>query len=540
MNSDRPTSAEPPDEPDAAAVEELFDRILDLPPDERRQALEGSDVEADVRDRVSRLLGHFDDPPANLELGVVASEALDDFAASRWIGPYSILGMIGVGAMGVVYRAEQETPRREVALKLMRAAVAGPAGEQRFEREAQLLGRLQHPGIAQIFEYGIADLDEGRTAYIAMELVDGRPLSEYVEDRGIDLRGRVQLLVELCDAIHHAHLRGVLHRDLKPSNVLVTEAGRIKVIDFGVARPIDADQDAWQATLEGQVVGTLAYMSPEQVRGDLEILDARADVYSLGALAYELLSGRLPHALDGMTLLSAIQVVAERDVPRLGSVAPACRGDLDWIVGRALEKDPEQRFQSAEALARDFQRWLDFEAVEARPPSAVYQLRRFARRHLGAALAIGVTSVSLVVAAVVSAHFAIDNAQLAESEAEARARAEEEAGEADRLRRLAEANAAEVIRRTDPDRLDRAIREADTLWPTLPATAPAIHAWLAEFADPLLASLDAHRQTLRDWRRNALAYTEADRRSDRETWRFNDPSLQERQVSRSLRRSASV
>ena len=431
----QPNSSAPgPDDPgpDPAQVDELLDQLLDQPAEKRAQVLADPKLDPDLRARVGRLLELVDDPPPRFEEPVVSEEAVLAASPLRRVGSYVIQGVIGSGAMGIVYRAEQDSPKRGVALKLMRSAVEDRAGAVRFEREAQLLGRLQHAGIAQIHEFGTAELETGPALYIAMERVDGVPLQEYVASAQPELRQRVELLAELCDAIHHAHLRGVLHRDLKPSNVLVTAEGHPKVIDFGVARALEDDVEHWRATLAGEVVGTLAYMSPEQVRGDLEQLDARTDVYSLGALGYELLSGRLPHELAGMTLATASRTIAERDVPRLGSIAPKCRGDLEWVIGQALAKESSRRYQSAHALAADLRRWLAYEPVDARPASALYQLRRFTQRHRAMVSAGAVSLLAIVTGAGVAVDKAIENKALAELEEAARLKAERRTEELER------------------------------------------------------------------------------------------------------------
>ena len=243
-----------------------------------------------------------------------------------------------------------------------------PNNLRRFELEAEALARLEHPAIARIYEAGTAETSWGRIPYFAMERVQGRPIFAHCAERSLGLRARVAMLAKVCDAIEHAHGKGVVHRDLKSSNVLVGDDGDPKVLDFGVARLAErGDRRRTELTLEGQIVGTLATMSPEQVRGDLHRIDARSDVYALGAMGYELLSGSPPLRLDGKSLGDAARIVEEVDPPQLSTITPECRGDLDVIIGKALEKDPERRYASASALAADLRRFLRDEPILARP-----------------------------------------------------------------------------------------------------------------------------------------------------------------------------
>ena len=507
-----PASDTPP-EPTFGAADRLLDELVELAPHERMAALERAPVTDAVRERARRLLAAWEDPPAALDVPVIANQAraVAPTIPSE-VGPYRILGELGVGAMGVVYRAEQRQPRREVALKLLHRRVGTEAARVRFEREAHFLGQLQHPGIAQIYEYGTATVDGTPTAYLALELVDGVPLAEYAAQHTIDLRARARLLRELAGAVHHAHLRGVIHRDLKPNNVLVTREGAIKVIDFGVARasrPDAHDDDLASSTLAGQVIGTLAYMSPEQVEGDLERIDARTDVYSLGVLAYELFSGELPLNVDSTTLAQSARRIVEDEVRALGRVAPECAGDLEAIVGCALEKDPEHRYASAAHFASDLGRYLARRPVEARPPSTFYALQRWASRNRALVGALALAGLALISGAAGIGYLAISNARLAEREGEARELAERQV-------ELADQRAAEIVRRTDPDRLERARRELDSLWPAIPAMVPAMDRWLEDLALPLSDNLERHEQALEELRAGALPYGEAERDDDRE------------------------
>lgn len=312
------------------------------------------------------------------------------FTGPRQIGPFRILAQIGEGAMGVVYSAEQDRPRRHVALKVLRPGLISPAMLRRFEHEYDFLGRLQHPGIAQVYQAGIADDGRGPQPYFAMELVRGRRLDDYARARGLPLRERLLLVAGIADAVQHAHHRGVIHRDLKPANILVTEQGAPKILDFGVARAAHADMQSLQ-TMPGEIVGTMGYMSPEQVVGDTMELDTRSDVYALGVILYELISGRLPYDLTRKSLPEAIRVIRQDDPARLSAVSRAVPADVETIVAKALEKDKLRRYVSAAELAEDIRRFLRDEPILARRPSASYQVQKFVRRHtalVGAAAAI--------------------------------------------------------------------------------------------------------------------------------------------------------
>ena len=313
------------------------------------------------------------------------------------IGPFRILGLLGEGGMGRVYEAEQEQPRRVVALKVIKPGVATVQGIHRFERESQVLGRLQHPGIAAIYQAGTADTGDGTQPWFAMELVRGRTLLEYAEERGLSSRARAELVARVCDAVEHAHQKGVIHRDLKPGNILVDESGQPRVLDFGVARVVDADLQATLRTDVGQLVGTLPYMSPEQVSAEPGELDTRSDVYALGVVLYQLLTGRLPHEIHRGSIPQGVRAIVEDDPTPMSSIDRSLRGDLETIVGRALEKERARRYPSAAELAADLRRYLAHEPIRAHAPSTLYQLGKFARRNR--VLVGGVAAVILVLAA---------------------------------------------------------------------------------------------------------------------------------------------
>lgn len=341
------------------------------------------------------------------------------------LGRYRIEGILGAGGMGVVYRARQDRPAREVALKVIGPGLASARSIRRFELEAEVLGRLQHPGIAQIYEAGTADAGFGPTPFFAMELVRGVSLTRYACDNGLSTRQRLELFALVCDAVQHAHSKGVIHRDLKPGNILVGEDGRAKVLDFGVARLTEHDvQMTTVQTDIGQLIGTVPYMSPEQVAGDAAELDTRSDVYALGVVLYELLTGRLPYDLSKKVVHEAARIIREEDPTRLSSVDRSLRGDIETISLKALEKEKERRYQSASDLASDIARYLRDEPISARPASAAYQLRKFARRNRALVGGVVATIVALAAGLVGTAAFAV--------------RAEEQRREAESARTLAE------------------------------------------------------------------------------------------------------
>jgi eukaryotic-like serine/threonine-protein kinase len=336
------------------------------------------------------------------------------------IGPYRILTLIGEGAMGIVYEAEQERPHRRVALKIIRPGIATPSMLRRFEHEYDFLGRLQHPGIAQIYEAGVAESAYGPQPYFAMELVRGRRLDEYLRVRELGVRDRLELVADIADAVQHAHHRGVIHRDLKPGNILVTETGEPKVLDFGLARAARAELQSTVHTMAGEVVGTMSYMSPEQVSGDIADLDTRSDVYALGVILYEVLAGRLPFDIGRKSLPEAVRVIREEEPTRLGSITRGLAADVETIVAKALEKDKLRRYGSAADMAEDIRHFLRDEPIVARPASAAYQVRKFARRHKGLVSAAIVVFIALVSGVVVSSWQAY-RASRAEQLAQARA-----------------------------------------------------------------------------------------------------------------------
>ena len=348
-----------------------------------------------MNDAGTRAVGPPDDP----NVTKTAAPTAPPPEGQRWlpstIGRYRISRLLGEGGMGAVYEAEQENPRRTVALKVIKPGLTSPGMLLRFERESQALGLLQHPGVAQVYEAGMAETPFGRQPFFAMELIRGESLRRYAEVNHLNPRQRLELTAKICDAVHHAHQRGLIHRDLKPGNIIVDETGQPKILDFGVARLIDSDSLATRQTDIGQLVGTLAYMSPEQVLADPMELDTRTDVYSLGVILYELLADRRPYQISN-NITEAALTIRHEDPSQLSSINRAYRGDVETIVAKALEKDKARRYNSAADFAADIRRHLQDEPIEARPASVSYQVRKFAHRNK--ALVAGVASVFVVLA----------------------------------------------------------------------------------------------------------------------------------------------
>ena len=333
------------------------------------------------------------------------------------IGSYRIIRLLGEGGMGAVYEAEQDQPRRRVALKVIKSAWADRELLRRFELESQTLGRLHHPGIAQIYEAGTAETSFGSQPFFAMEIIHGKPLIEYAEAKHLNTRQRLALMIQICEAVEHAHQRGIIHRDLKPGNILVEESGQPKILDFGLARVTDGDMQATRQTDMGQLLGTLAYMSPEQVTADPLALDTRSDVYALGVILYELLAGRLPYELS-RHVYEVVRTIQQVDPKPLSSINRAYRGDIETIAARALEKDKTRRYGSAAELAADIRRYLEDRPIAAKPASTSYQLRKFARRNKVLVTGTFAVFLTLIVGVVVSTWQAV-RARRAEVRAQA-------------------------------------------------------------------------------------------------------------------------
>ncbi len=409
-------------------IRSLFDGAMALPKSQREPFLDGQcGGDAGLRQRLDAMLAAADDErflgaPTGPQPAEGADDALREGPGTR-IGPYHLLEKLGEGGFGVVFMAEQTKPvMRRVALKIIKVGMDTRQVVARFEQERQALAMMDHANIARV-------LDAGATAtgrpYFVMELVKGEPLAAYCDQHKLPIDARIELFAQVCSAVQHAHQKGIIHRDIKPSNILVGEQdGRplAKVIDFGIAKATSAKlTDKTLFTEHKQVIGTLQYMSPEQAHGSVDI-DTRTDVYSLGVVLYELLTGSTPFDVNSIakTMYSEIQrMIREDDPPKpstrlresaelLGNIAARrniepkrlgvlVRGELDWIVMKALEKDRARRYETPSALAMDLRRFLRGEAIDAAPPSPIYRLRKFVRRHRFTALAAAAVAAALLV-----------------------------------------------------------------------------------------------------------------------------------------------
>ena len=476
----------------------LFEQARLLHGDERAQFLdEAAPAGSASRTELDRLLALYETGDEQLHvLGEAARSLMSELAdgdVPKSIGPYEIVREIGSGGMGVVYLADQTAPlRRQVALKVIRLGMNSREVIARFERERQSLARLSHPGIAQVFAAGT--LPDGRP-YFAMEYVEGQPITAWCDAKRLDPDARMRLFIEVCEAVEHAHQKGIIHRDLKPSNILVTEReGKplAKVIDFGIARATDEDDGGALLTKVGRFVGTPAYMSPEQSSLDTTAIDTRTDIYSLGAIFYELLVGVLPFDTDTLARAGYAEmhrILREQDPPRpsarfdkLGprstvsaerrSVEPSSlvrrlRGDPDWITMKALEKEPKRRYASAGAFAQDIQRHLANEPIEARPPSRRYQLQKFVQRNRTVVIA------GCLLLATLLAGLWVSTSQYFKAES---------------ARALSEKRLKKVQRMADKQVLADLTAEAESLWPALPERESALSGWI-ERAEALLTRL---------------------------------------------------
>jgi serine/threonine protein kinase len=409
-----------------ARIREIFEKAYELPPGERTILLDrlcGDD--RDVRRAVEELLGTSERTVDryNPEGGGIARRALNtqptlDDSLPEQIGRYRIKQLIGRGGMGVVYLATQSNPEREVALKILRDSTGSGTLRGRFAREVRVLGRLEHPGIARIYDAGIEPGPHGGTSYFAMEYVRGPRLTDFARENHLSIVARLELIAKTADAVQYAHTKGVIHRDLKPGNILVSEQATLgetaatvssvgaqpKVLDFGVARLLDPETQHTAISEQGSLLGTVAYMSPEQLSGDPESVDMRSDVYAMGVILYELLSGKLPFDVTGKAIAEAARIIRDDEPAPLimSDSGEKLDRDVVTIVAKAMAKDRDRRYETAATFADDVRRFLKNEPIAARPPTATYQITKFARRNRGLVSGVVVASCAIITGLVIS------------------------------------------------------------------------------------------------------------------------------------------
>ncbi len=450
-------------------LEALFEEASGQAPAERAAFLDERCDDPVVRAQLDAMLAVDDESHGN------GSSPLEPPTRSLWIpdriGHYRVLSECGRGGMGIVFEAEQQSPKRKVALKVIRTGLVSPQMLRRFRNEAEVLGRLQHPGIAQVFEAGSFELDGSGRPFIAMEFVEGSSLLTYAKEQELGQKERLALFAKICDAVHYAHQKGVIHRDLKPENILVvppsttaadrpreTQAGGVadqvgqpKILDFGIARMTDFDvQMTTMRTDPDQLIGTLQYMSPEQTSGGSIELDARSDVYALGVVLFELLSDRLPYDLREQSLPDSLLAIRDEEAQQLSAIDHRFRGDVETIVGKCLEKERPRRYATAAELAEDIRRHLADEPITARPPSTWYQLQKFARRNRALVGGIAATVLTLVIGLIATTIFALRAGENARRATDNERRAIESEGRALQQAYTARLAAASALADTNP------------------------------------------------------------------------------------------
>ncbi|MEM7206043.1 MAG: bifunctional serine/threonine-protein kinase/formylglycine-generating enzyme family protein [Planctomycetota bacterium] len=498
----------------------LYERFVDLPQGQLAGALDREALPPRLRRELESLLRQsLHTVFGERALGNVGRDLIEERLRDQRpeaVGPYRVLRILGEGGMGEVYLAEQTEPvQRQVALKVIKLGMNSREILARFEQERQTLAMLDHDAIAKIHDAGMGERGQ---PYFVMEYVDGQPITGFCDAQELDVEARVRLITAVCEGVQHAHSKGVIHRDLKPSNVLVfgdADRPRVKIIDFGLARSLRGDSagDLTMLTRPGQLLGTPAYMSPEQARGDVAGVDTRSDVYAIGVMLYQALTGTLPFQLEGEVSSAAIESLHRLQMEdpakpsaRVASTVQAAsttdrrtwsrslRGDLDAIVLKALAYEPERRYESAGALQRDLERYLRHQPVLAQVPSRAYRARKLLRRYRVQFAAVGLVLATAIVGAIVALLFAF---------------------EARDQQRTAEDNLARWTRLADRRRLARLIDEGQALWPAEPKMAEHFRGWLGR-AERLLERLDEHRAALAELRALGVDDPEASAAADRE------------------------
>lgn len=433
--------------PKSVLARQIFEDVVDLEGDARTAAIaQRCGDDAELRALVVDLLRADEEAESGQFLARTVSA---DLTGAK-IGKYTVLHAIGSGGMGTVYLAEQDQPKRRVALKVLQPIFRSSSILRRFTVESEILARLSHPSIAQVFDAGAHEFhgDGIRLTlpWYALEyLENAAPLTQYAQRHRLDTVARVELVATICDAVHHAHQKGVIHRDLKPANLLVDGAGHVKVIDFGVARVAAPDGASTLHTNSGELLGTVRYMAPEQLSGDPDAVDTRSDVYALGVILFELLCGKPPLDQDGKNISEAARIAKDVEPKRLRSVDSTLPQDLEWICAKALEKDPTRRFASAGEFAADLRRFLAGEPALSGPPSATYRVGVFVRRHRALVASTLAVIVALAIGLAVALK-ALQRANAEETRANREAKASKESAERAELAEAAATQEAERAR----------------------------------------------------------------------------------------------
>ncbi len=392
-------------------IERIFQEVCDLEPDQREIRLDELCGRDDpIRKSIESMLHADDETHAMIDSDgpLIGSGELesdeDDEPIPERIGDYAVLRVLGEGGMGIVYEAVQDSPRRHVALKVIRQRSLHSKIRKRFEREAEILARLNHPSIATIYESGIAQDGDRSTPYVSMELVVGESITAYCKNKKLDTESKIELMRDVCRGVAYAHDLGIVHRDLKPSNILVDRDGRVRILDFGIAFDLEIEQRT-QMTQTGQLLGTLQYMAPEQVDQRSHTTSKQTDVYALGLICYELLIGENPLDRHSLSMYEMVRAIRDVDHGMLGTMDRTFRGDVETIVAKAISREIDQRYLDAGLMADDLDRYLKHQPIIARRPSTWYQLRKFSERN-----PVLVGSVLVVMCVLVVALLLIGNA----------------------------------------------------------------------------------------------------------------------------------
>jgi WD40 repeat protein len=387
-------------------IRTLFDQAVQGKREHRDRLIDASDEDIEIRDEVRSLLEFIDATMVDQEDDGDRQQEETDSPRSLVgcrLGDFELLRLVGTGGTSMVFEARQRRPDRIVAVKVLRAAFSGPQARRRFEREVEITGGFEHPSIARVFASGSLDVAGRKAPWLAMEFVEGAlPITLFARKKNLDSRATVTLFREAIAGIRYAHSKGVIHRDLKPANILVGSNGKVRVIDFGIAR-LDSTTQQFDtlATMPGQVLGTVPFMAPEQIDGDRESTDVRTDGYALGVVAYLLLTGRMPYELADCGMVEAAHRIRETMPGSLRVYDSAIDRDLDGIVQKSLEKSLTARYQSVDAMDADYKAWLEDRPVTARPLGRMVRTARWSRRNPMTASMIGAAAVSLLAALVV-------------------------------------------------------------------------------------------------------------------------------------------